>query len=144
MDLSARLGRGKAAPEGGADLSSEFDRQVARSLDILGLVSQQFEDRLSFFRLCKTGADPGTRQRYSGDPRLAYFRQCEADQDLVLPLLQYVDKKTLCLQSYTLSMGHCKALAAACPLFGYMNINRIIFENCGIDDEEFSAILRGL
>ena len=41
-------------------------------------------------------------------------------------------------------MGHCKALAAACPLFGYMNINRIIFENCGIDDGEFAAILRGL
>ena len=91
LDLSARLGKGgkkgKAADQAGADLSSEFDRQVARNLDILGLVTQQFEDRLSFFRLCKTGAGAGTRQRYAGDPRLAYFRQCEADQDLVLPLL---------------------------------------------------------
>lgn len=111
---------------------------------MLELVNREFEDRVSFFRLCKKAAEAGTEQRYAQDPRMAYFKQCDGDHDLVLPLLQYVEKKTLCLQSYTLSIGHCNALAAACPLFNELNINRIIFENCGIDDEEFAAILRGL
>ena len=60
LDVTGRLRQKKAAAAPGADLAAEFDRRVARNLDILGLVSQQFEDRLSFFRLCKTGATAGT------------------------------------------------------------------------------------
>jgi Ran GTPase-activating protein (RanGAP) involved in mRNA processing and transport len=57
--------------------------------------------------------------------------------------LTKVLRKTLILQNYTLSIGHCNALAAACP-FLPKSINRVYFDNCGIDDQEFSAILRGL
>jgi len=57
--------------------------------------------------------------------------------------LTKVRRKTLLLQNYTLSIGHCNALAAACP-FLPKSINRVFFDNCGIDDEEFAAILRGL
>ena len=63
---------------------------------------------------------------------------------MVLPILHYVNKKTLCLQSYTLSIGHAKALAKACENFEHTYINRIIFDNCGIDDGEFAQILKGL
>ena len=41
-------------------------------------------------------------------------------------------------------MGHCNALAAACKNFSTLGVNRMIFDNCGIDDGEFSAILRGI
>ena len=58
----------------------------------------------------------------------------------MLPVLDYVYKKTLCLQSYTLSIGHCNALAQAFQHFDQF-INRVIFDNCGIDDGEFAAIL---
>jgi hypothetical protein len=60
-----------------------------------------------------------------------------------LPLLTKVRRKTLILQNYTLSIGHCNALAAACP-FLPSSINRIYFDNCGIDDQEFASILSGL
>jgi|TARA_B110000285_G_C14790675_1_gene452888 hypothetical protein len=30
------------------------------------------------------------------------------------------------------------------PYFGNLSINRIVFDNCGIDDEEFAAMLQGL
>lgn len=50
----------------------------------------------------------------------------------------------MCLEGYTLSIGHAKALAKACEHFEESGINRIIFDNCGIDDEEFSEILYGL
>ena len=60
-----------------------------------------------------------------------------------MPLLDKVRGKTLCLTDYTLDIGHCKALAFACSLFD-KSINRVLFDNCGIDDKEFSAILQGL
>jgi hypothetical protein len=43
-----------------------------------------------------------------------------------------------------LSIGHCRALAKACEHFGGFGINRMIFENCGIDDGEFAEILMGI
>ena len=35
-------------------------------------------------------------------------------------------------------------MAQACPLLDHGTINRVLFDNCGIDDEEFAAILEGL
>ena len=61
-----------------------------------------------------------------------------------MPVLHHVRKKTLCLKDYTLSIGHAKALARACEYFEIENINRIVLDNCGVDDEEFSNILRGV
>lgn len=43
-----------------------------------------------------------------------------------------------------MSIGHCNALAEACQYFGALSINRIIFDNCGIDDTEFASILEGI
>ena len=63
---------------------------------------------------------------------------------MILPILRYVQKKTLFLQGYTLSMGHSNGLAKACEYFELININRIYFDNCGIDDEEFAAMLEGI
>ena len=58
-------------------------------------------------------------------------------------MLDYVHDNTLCLQSYTLSIGHCNALARAFEYFEDF-ISRVVLDNCGIDDEEFAAILRGI
>lgn len=62
---------------------------------------------------------------------------------MALPVLDYVHQKTLCLQSYTLSIAQCNGLARAFEHFDKF-INRVIFDNCGIDDEEFAAILSGI
>jgi hypothetical protein len=42
-----------------------------------------------------------------------------------------------------LNIAHCKALAKS---FDFVEkfINRIILDNCGIDDEEFAIILKGV
>lgn len=51
------------------------------------------------------------------DPKINYFLQCKKDLDLTLPILEKVIKKTLMLQEYTLSKGHCRGLAKACQFF---------------------------
>jgi hypothetical protein len=69
--------------------------------------------------------------------------QCQADNELVLPLLDYINDKTLRLASYTLSIGHCNALARSCQQLDG-KFTRVILDNCGVDDTEFSAIIEGI
>lgn len=75
------------------------------------------------------------------DPKVQYFLKCKQDLDLVLPILDKVCRKTLMLQEYTLSPGHCRGLAEACKFFDHRFVNRVFLNNCGIDDSEFSSIL---
>lgn len=63
---------------------------------------------------------------------------------MALPILTKVTRKTLLLQEYTLSKGHTRGLARACQFFDSKYINRVVFDNCGIDDQEFADILKGL
>ena len=63
--------------------------------------------------------------------------------DLCLPILDKVVRKTLYLMDYTLSPGHCQGLAAACQLLNHKVVNRLVFDNCGIDDSELAMILNG-
>lgn len=78
------------------------------------------------------------------DPKINYFLQCKADLDLALPILEKVQKKTLVLQEYCLSRGHCRGLARACQFFDHRFVNRVLLNNCGVDDQEFSDVLEGL
>jgi len=59
----------------------------------------------------------------------------------VLPILDKIRGKTLFLQSYTLSKGQFRALAQACKHFNDQIVNRVYFENCGLDDTELSIVI---
>lgn len=69
---------------------------------------------------------------YDQDPRITYFKKCLQKPDLVLPILDKIYKKTLCLNDYLLSDGNCRGLAAACELFDHQVVNRVLFNNCGL------------
>lgn len=96
---------------------------------------------LTYNNIYKNSRDNGIMEKHKEDPRFQFFYQCVyEDKELFLPVLEYVHAKTLCLQSYTLSMGHCKALAKAFQFFeGFCN--RVILDNCGIDDTKMAVIL---
>ena len=78
------------------------------------------------------------------NPRINYFKKCFEVKNLHLPILEKIYRKTLCLNEYTLSEGHCKGLAEACKYFNTNMVNRVLLNNCGIDGDEFSEILKGL
>ena len=63
------------------------------------------------------------------------------DQDVPLPILSHVSNRTLSLANYTLSPGHVKGLNRASEFLESV-INRVRFDNCGIDDGEMSALLQ--
>ena len=126
-----------------------FYQQVRFDIDLSEELKEQIEAKLDFNRISKNAFKPIALQRYEKDPRFNYFYQCFIDQYTgmacnVLPLLRYITKKTLCLIQYTLSIGHARALAKACELFAEHGVSRVIFDNCGIDDGEMAAIIKGL
>lgn len=106
-------------------------------------VARKLEEKIRFIDVMKYAHTAGIQLKHARDPSFQYYLKCEEFNENVLPVLHYVTKKTLCLQSYTLSIGHANALATACEFFEDIGINRMIFDNCGIDDEEFAAILAG-
>ena len=63
------------------------------------------------------------------------------DQDVPLPILSHVANRTLSLANYTLSPGHVKGLNRAAEFLESI-INRVRFDNCGIDDGEMSNLLQ--
>lgn len=60
-----------------------------------------------------------------------------------MPILNHIINKTLCLKSYTLSIGHCNAIADSLHYFEGQ-LNRIVLDNCGVDDGEFCSMLNGI
>lgn len=58
-------------------------------------------------------------------------------------MLDRIVGNTLALWSYSLSEGHCRALKKS---FSKLNgkITRVMFDNCGISDEEFAQVLKGI
>lgn len=86
-----------------------------------------------------------TKHRSLGeDAKHEYSSKCIEEKDLVLPLLEKIRGKTLFLQSYSLSKGHCRALVQACKHLNDQIVNRVHFENCGLDDTELSILLEAL
>jgi len=76
-------------------------------------------------------------------PHLQYFFECKQSQNIVLPILEKIVGKTICLEGYTVPEGVCKALAMAAPNLDSSLTNRLLFNNCGISDTSFAAILLG-
>ena len=69
------------------------------------------------------------------DPRIQYFKECQREQNLILPILDKIWKKTLCLQNYFLSEGNIKGLASACEVLDFRLVNRLLLNNNGINGD---------
>ena len=84
---------------------------------------------------------PNIKELYAEHPEYIYYMECSTDNDTPLPILSHIINNTLTLANYTLSSGHCKGLNTAAKYL-QTNINRVRFDNCGIDDLEMSNLLQ--
>ena len=62
---------------------------------------------------------------------------------VLLPLITKIKNKTLVLQDYTLDSVHCEALAEVWNKLGQPEVKIVYLDNCGVDDQEFSALIEG-
>ena len=67
---------------------------------------------------------------------------CQKELVLVLPILQKVKNRTLNLTGYLVNLGLSKALNISLQKLENI-VNRAVFDNNGLKDEEFSLILEG-
>lgn len=106
-------------------------------------VSSILVDTVKYTQMFKASQGAKMNETNSTDPKFQYLRQCQADLNLSLPVLDKVVGKTLGLHGYNLTEGNCKALEQACQFLNG-RITRVLFDNCGISDDEFACILRGV
>ena len=72
------------------------------------------------------------------------MKRCLESLELTLPILDKIYRKTLCLQDYHLNEGNCQGLADACELLDTTIVNRMLFNNCGLDGDLLAMILDGI
>ena len=100
----------------------------------------QFEKMMLYFQMNKVANCQRVLETKAEHPEYVYYMECAQDTDTPLPILSHITGNTLNLSNYTLSGGHCQGLnSAAQYLEG--KINRVRFDNCGIDDGEMASLL---
>ena len=97
--------------------------------------ANHFDKKFLYMQINKVANTSKVEESYNEHPEYLYFMECSNDTDTPLPILSRINQNTLTLANYTLSSGHCKALKRAAK-FLQTNINRVRFDNCGIDDGE--------
>ena len=75
------------------------------------------------------------------DPRIQFYQECKEMNDVALPILDKIWKKTLCLQNYFLSDGNISGLAKACEILDYRLVNRLLLANNGINGDQLAKII---
>lgn len=74
-----------------------FDKYVEDQEDHVQEIGLMLQERFRYNKIYKEYAEPTTGQRFEKDAKFQYFMQCQKDQDVILPVLDYVHEKTLCL-----------------------------------------------
>lgn len=103
--------------------------------------ADEFDKKILYQKINKVANMPNTVEIQAKHPEYLYYMECSQDTDTPLPILSHIYANTLTLANYTLSSGHCKALKRAAKYLQF-NINRVRFENCGIDDGEMANLLQ--
>ena len=74
------------------------------------------------------------------EPNVAYLQAVDKDKQVSLPIIRKIKDGKLILKDYTLDTGHLNGLAAAVSQTA-MKLDSVLFDNCGIDDQELAVLL---
>lgn len=122
-------------------LQSLFQRASSNeNLTVQGK-ADEFIQRMTYYQKFKKR---DMDQKNEDDPALKYFKKCQENNTLLLPIFEKIYRKTLCLQNYILSDGQCEGIAQACSFINHRHMNRVLFNNCGLTGNKFATILEGI
>ena len=102
-------------------------------------VANDIIERVDFNTIVQKCAEPISIVKFAANPKFNFFKICQQDSDLAIPLLAKVVNRQLSLINYKLSVGHVKAF---CKTFDFNKefVSRFLFQNCGMSDDH-NAIL---
>lgn len=121
----------------------KFKQLIKEEEDLYKQAAREILEKVKFLELFRDNQGAKIIDYRAEDAKFQYLRQCQEDTALCLPIMDKIQDKTLALYSYTLSIGHARGIAVACRHFNN-SIRKMIMQNCGLDDEEFSVILEAL
>ena len=100
---------------------SVFNKSLEEEAKTINNIAQDLLRKMKYQKIFKSNdlESANVPNRSAGtmatdDPRIKYFEACKAELNVCLPILDKILKKTIYLQDYALSDGHCKGLAASC------------------------------
>lgn len=113
-------------------------------MNLLDNLVKDLLDRIKFSELCAE-SDRKDISEYGGDQMgmILYFKQCQKEQKLALPILQKIFEKKLILRDYTINEGVCKAIRDALEKDPDL-MQDFVVENCGIQDHACSILMEGM
>ena len=76
------------------------------------------------------------------DPDLIYHKIVNQAREVVLPIIPKILNGKLILKDYTLDSGNLRGLAKVLSAHSKI-VTDVLFDNCGIDDQELSLLLQG-
>ena len=95
--------------ERGLDSKSVFNVKMIEENNAFKRIGNDFESRMVYNKRLKQRdvEHAGKGVVELDNPRINYFKKCFEVKNLHLPILEKIYRKTLCLNEYTLSAGHC-------------------------------------
>ena len=120
------------------DLVAKFNLKRMHLLDNL---VKDLLDRIKF----SAESDRKDISEYGGEQMgmILYFKQCQKEQNLALPILQKIFEKKLILKDYLIGEGVCKAIRDALEQDPDI-MQDCVIENCGIQDHAMGILLEGM
>lgn len=97
----------------------------------------------AFFSKCKVGITPRFVENDRTDEKLKFFRLCEKEHVMCMPLFAKVRNQSLCIKNTVLNMGVCKAMRGVLQLTPNL-LTKIYLDSCSLGDSELALILEGL
>lgn len=100
----------------------------------------EINDHISFVDLIRNFQNPGMQEHYADDQRFQFFKQCQNQGVVALPILFKILNKKLVLNEYTLNTGLCESLASS---FSNMPgcIKQISLTQNGLKDAQLAIII---
>ena len=83
-------------------LVSLFQRASSQDTDTIQVKADEFIQRMNYYQKFK---QRDMDEENVDDPALKYFKRCQENNTLLLPIFEKIYRKTLCLQNYILSDG---------------------------------------
>lgn len=110
----------------------------------LEALTQDVKARNSFFQFVRFHQNPMFEAKFSHDPKLTYFQECNNQQVNSLPVVSKIQGKALNLVGYRLNLGLCRALRQY--LENYKSaLTRLVLDNNGINSGELlNELLEGV
>ena len=84
-----------------------FDKYIDEMEEVTKRAEARIQDTLRYVEIFREGHRDAMFLQYKNDPKFVWFTNANEEREVVLPILNHILDKTLCLNNYRLGRGAC-------------------------------------